>query len=101
MARPKKLTDAAVAAGLSKLPKWKLKEGKLHREYKFVDFVEAFSFMTNVALLAEGMNHHPEWFNVYNTIRVDLSTHDAGDNLTALDFALAGKMEKLAAQMGQ
>jgi 4a-hydroxytetrahydrobiopterin dehydratase len=68
----------------------------LHREYRFTDFVEAFGVMTSVALVAERMNHHPEWFNVWNTVRVDLTTHDAG-GITANDFELAEAMERIAA----
>ena len=65
--------------------------------FKFDDFVEAFSFMTHIAIIAEKMNHHPEWFNVYGTVRVTLRTHDAG-GLTALDFRLAGVMKEAAAR---
>lgn len=74
---------------------WTLQGGKLHREYKFADFVEAFGFMASVALVAERMNHHPEWFNVWSTVVVDLTTHDAG-GVTAKDFALAADMDRLA-----
>ena len=80
---------------MSKLPGWKLKAGKLHREYKFVDFVAAFSFMTGAALIAQSLDHHPEWFNVWNKVRIDLATHDAG-GVTALDVKLAHAMEELA-----
>ena len=92
-----KLSKAKLAVALSKLPDWKLKGGKLHREYKFTDFAAAFGFMTRVALVAQDMDHHPEWFNVWNTVRVDLATHDAG-GITALDVNLAHSMEKLAAR---
>jgi 4a-hydroxytetrahydrobiopterin dehydratase len=81
---------------LAELPGWTFKDGKLHREYKFADFVEAFSFMSACALCAERADHHPEWFNVWNRVVVDLATHDAG-GITDKDFALASKMEKLAA----
>ena len=75
--------------------------GKLHREYKFADFVTAFAFMTGAALVAEGMDHHPEWFNVWNTVRIDLQTHDAG-GVTTLDVQLAQRMEELAGgQLGK
>jgi 4a-hydroxytetrahydrobiopterin dehydratase len=74
---------------------WQLCQGKLNKEFHFKNFVEAFGFMTRAALVAEAMNHHPEWFNVYSTVRVDLATHDAG-GITELDFALAGRMEALA-----
>ena len=96
MAR-RKLSDAEIQTALSSRPSWTVVEGKLHREYKFQDFVHAFGFMTSVALIAEAMNHHPEWFNVYNTVRVDLSTHDVG-GISQFDFDLAEKMDALAAQ---
>jgi 4a-hydroxytetrahydrobiopterin dehydratase len=95
--RPAKLSESELAAAFAKLPEWKLQEGKLHREYKFPDFVAAFAFMTGAALTAQAMDHHPEWFNVFNTVRVDLTTHDAG-GVTELDVKLAGEMEKLAAR---
>ena len=67
------------------------------RKFTFRDFKQAFAFMTRVAEVAEGMNHHPEWFNVYKTVEVTLSTHDAG-GLTALDVKLAEAMDRLAQQ---
>jgi len=93
--RPVKLSETEIAEALLKLPSWKLEAGKLHREYKFADFVGAFGFMTGAALVAQAMDHHPEWFNVFNTVRVDLATHDAG-GITALDVKLAHSMEELA-----
>jgi 4a-hydroxytetrahydrobiopterin dehydratase len=98
--RPAKLSETEIAAALSKLPAWKLEGGKLHREYKFPDFVAAFAFMTGAALTAQAMDHHPEWFNVWNTVRVDLNTHDAG-GVTKLDVELAAAMEKLAARQAR
>jgi len=95
MSERKKLHEAEIAARLSSLTGWSASGGKLHREFRFKDFVAAFGFMTRAALVAESMNHHPEWFNVYSSVVVDLSTHDAG-GITALDFALAEKMEELA-----
>ena len=92
-----KLSKAKIAIALSKLPEWKLKGGKLHREYKFADFIAAFGFMTGAALVAQGMDHHPEWFNVWSTVRVDLATHDAG-GITAIDVTLAQSMDELAAR---
>ena len=77
---------------------WALKEEKLHRRYRFVDFASAFGFMTQMALVAERMNHHPEWFNVYNQVRVDLTTHDAG-GITALDIQLATAMNQAAVRL--
>lgn len=76
------------------LPKWEIKNGKLRREFTFGDFVAAFSFMTKVALHAEKMNHHPEWFNVYNRVTVDLMTHDAG-GITSSDVELAKFIESI------
>lgn len=90
-----KLSEAQVAEALKDLPQWSVRDGKLHREYKFKDFVAAFGFMASAALVAEAMNHHPEWFNVYHTVRIDLVTHDAG-GLTQKDVDLAAKMEALA-----
>ncbi|MBU6283478.1 4a-hydroxytetrahydrobiopterin dehydratase [bacterium] len=76
-------------------PEWKFVGGKLCREFRFADFVSAFGFMSSVALVAESMNHHPEWSNVYGRVRVELVTHDAG-GLTELDFELARRMDDLA-----
>jgi len=95
MANPRLEADD-VTARLATLPGWTLEHGKLHRSYRFADFVEAFSFMTAAALVAERMDHHPEWLNVWNTVRIDLTTHDA-NGVTAKDFALAAAMERLAA----
>ncbi len=96
---PEKLSDTDITAGLEDLDGWSLVNGKLHRDYKFANFVEAFGFMTSAAIEAEKMNHHPEWFNVYSKVIVDLTTHEAS-GITALDFELAGKMEALAAGRG-
>ncbi len=90
-----KLTDEEVAAGLSNLGEWRLHDAKLHRDLVFADFVAAFGFMTQVAILAEKHDHHPEWFNVYNRVVVDLTTHDAG-GITAKDFALAAAIDAAA-----
>lgn len=74
---------------------WKEEQNKLYRKFEFKDFSEAFSFMTRVALAAEKMDHHPEWKNVYNTVEIWLSTHDAGDVVTEKDKKLAGIIDKL------
>ena len=95
MTRPSKSTEAEIATALAGLPAWSVEENKLHRLYKFADFVTAFGFMSSAALVAERMNHHPEWFNVWSTVRVHLTTHDAG-GITALDFELARAMEEIA-----
>lgn len=76
---------------------WKEENNKLYRKFQFKDFSEAFAFMTRVALAAEKMDHHPEWKNVYNTVEVWLSTHDAGDIVTEKDKKLASKIDKLFA----
>jgi 4a-hydroxytetrahydrobiopterin dehydratase len=88
------MTEEQVRAALAGLPGWELREGKLHRTFKFADFNQAWGFMSRAALIAEKMDHHPEWFNVYSTVRVDLSTHDA-DGITELDLQLAAKMNSL------
>jgi len=93
--KPVKLSEAEIAAAVSQLPGWKVEGAKLHREYTFVDFVAAFSFMSGAALAAQAMDHHPEWFNVWNKVRIDLATHDA-DGITVLDVKLAHSMEELA-----
>lgn len=80
---------------LSECPSWTLLEGKLHREFIFQNFVQAFGFMTQAALVAERANHHPEWFNVYKKVVVDLTTHESG-GITEKDFELARAMESLA-----
>lgn len=90
-----KLEHTAVEARLSDVPGWDLRAGKLHREFGFDDFVRAFRFMSAAALVAEKMNHHPEWSNVWNKVTVDLTTHDAG-GITELDFELAAAMSALA-----
>lgn len=82
------LGEAAVREALSGLPGWSLDEGKLRWEHRFPDFVSAFGFMSRVALLAERANHHPEWFNVYGTVKISLVTHDAG-GITDKDLDLA------------
>lgn len=90
-----KLSDAEIEARLNDVDGWRIANGKLNREFKFANFVEAFGFMTSAAIEAEKMNHHPEWFNVYSKVVVDLMTHEAG-GITELDFALAGRMNELA-----
>ena len=73
---------------------WIIEDDKLHKVFVFNNFVQAFGFMTQAAIIAESMNHHPEWFNVYKKVVVDLTTHEAG-GISELDFELAGKMEKI------
>jgi 4a-hydroxytetrahydrobiopterin dehydratase len=93
-----KLTDTEISAAIAPLPGWTVQNGKLHREYKFADFPHAFGFMATAAPAIEKMDHHPEWFNVYNRVTVDLSTHDAG-GITQRDFDLAKLLEGIAKQL--
>ena len=76
---------------------WKEEHNALHRTFEFKDFSEAFAFMTQVALAAEKMNHHPEWKNVWNKVIIKLNTHDAGDIVTEKDHKLAAAIDKLVA----
>ena len=93
--KPTKLSNAEVKAALDGLAGWSLEKGKLHREYKFANFVEAFGFMASAALVAESMNHHPEWSNVYRAVKIDLTTHDLG-GVSARDLEMAKRFETLA-----
>lgn len=90
----KKLSEIEVQTLLPKLQGWQVANGKLHREYACQDFVAAFGNMTRVALVAEAMNHHPEWFNVWNRVVVDLTTHSV-QGISDYDFVLAGKIEEI------
>jgi len=80
---------------LAGLNGWGVVEGKLHKEYKFADFIHAFGFMAASALAIEKMGHHPEWFNVYNRVTVDLTTHDA-QGITSKDAELAKILDEIA-----
>lgn len=84
----KKLSGNELDERIRSLSGWELKDGKLQKSFKFSNFIEAFGFMTRIALEAEKMNHHPEWSNVYNAVTVKLSTHDAG-GITDYDIKLA------------
>lgn len=94
MADRQKLSEVEVRARLSEIPGWELVEGKLHKTFRFASFVQAFGFMSSVALVAEAMNHHPDWTNVYNRVTIALNTHDVG-GISALDFTLAKRIEEL------
>ncbi|MDP1539267.1 MAG: 4a-hydroxytetrahydrobiopterin dehydratase [Moraxellaceae bacterium] len=83
----KALNDASANA-------WEIKEGKLYTELRFPNFVSAFGFMTQVAIIAEKLNHHPEWSNVYNKVQIYLTTHDVS-GISKLDFELAHEITKL------
>lgn len=93
-----KLSDAARAEALAALPGWADVAGRdaIHKSYRFKTFIDAFGFMSQVALLAERMDHHPEWFNVYNRVDVTLTTHDA-NGLSERDVKLAKAMDALVA----
>jgi 4a-hydroxytetrahydrobiopterin dehydratase len=95
MKRPAKLSAKDVDDRLSTLPGWKRTKGKLHRAFTFADFSEAFAFMARSALAAERMNHHPDWSNAWNKVKVDLNTHDAG-GITELDLKLAAEMNRVS-----
>lgn len=92
-----RLSAAEIKTALKKLPKWKLAKGSkaIERSFQFKNFSQAFAFMTRTAMKAEKLDHHPEWANVYNTVVVTLTTHDAG-GLTALDMELAKSMDVYA-----
>lgn len=90
-----KLSDNDVERRLADLPGWSLADGKLAREFKFADFARAFGFMASAAIEADKLNHHPEWSNVYNKVKVQLVTHEA-KGITDLDFQLAQKLNQLA-----
>lgn len=98
MAQASKLSDAEVKSALADLPGWSVVNGKLHREYKFPDFVHAFGFMATAAIAIEAMNHHPEWFNVWNRVTIDLTTHDVG-GISSKDVDLARKLESFATKL--
>ena len=89
-----KLSDDQIKQRVASLAGWTLQSGKLHFEQKFKNFVDAFGFMSRVAILAEKMDHHPEWFNVWATVKIDLTTHECG-GLSRLDFELAEQINGL------
>ncbi|HEX4353651.1 MAG TPA: 4a-hydroxytetrahydrobiopterin dehydratase [Polyangiales bacterium] len=89
-----RLNTDEIARRLESIPSWSLRDGKIQRELKFGRFDQAFGFMNALALIAARMNHHPEFFNVYDRVTLALWTHDAG-GLTVLDFELAEAAEKL------
>jgi 4a-hydroxytetrahydrobiopterin dehydratase len=93
-----KLTKEELESAVEALPGWTVSHDKLHREYKFPDFTHAFGFMATAATAIEKMNHHPEWFNVYNKVTVDLTTHDSG-GITQKDVKLAKLLETLASKL--
>jgi 4a-hydroxytetrahydrobiopterin dehydratase len=94
MGKTAKLSEEQARQRLGEIAGWEIREGKLHRELAFDSFVQAFGFMASMALVSESMNHHPEWFNVYSKVVVDLTTHDAG-GISEKDFAWAAAANKL------
>ncbi len=93
-----KLSETEIQSALAELPNWTIQNGKLHRDFKFADFPHAIGFMTTAAVNIEKRNHHPEWFNVYNRVSVDLTTHDAG-GITTNDIDLAKLLDAIAAKL--
>jgi 4a-hydroxytetrahydrobiopterin dehydratase len=91
------LSDAELAAALAALPGWTVQDGKLHRSFRFADFPAAIAFMVRVAFVAERLDHHPNWSNVYDRVEVTLWTHDVR-GLTDRDVALATAMQAQATQ---
>jgi 4a-hydroxytetrahydrobiopterin dehydratase len=91
-----KLSDEELTAVLPQLSGWQIKDGKLHKTYKFGSFAQAMGWMMSVAIHADKMDHHPEWSNVYNRVTVDLVTHDLNNAISSFDVQLAQKMEELA-----
>jgi 4a-hydroxytetrahydrobiopterin dehydratase len=91
-----KLSGNELEETVRSLSGWELKDGKLQKSFKFSNFIEAFGFMTRIALEAEKINHHPEWSNVYNTVTVKLSTHDTG-GITDYDIKLANIIDRTKA----
>ena len=90
----KKLTDAEVHQQLPSISGWALANGKLHKNFECKDFVDAFTKMTRVAFAAESLNHHPEWFNVWYKVQIDLNTHSV-KGISSLDFELAAKINEI------
>ncbi|HRO90824.1 MAG TPA: 4a-hydroxytetrahydrobiopterin dehydratase [Promineifilum sp.] len=94
----KKLDDDEIRQALAQLPGWSVVDGKLHKEFKFGSFAEAIGWMVSVAIFADKIDHHPEWLNVYNRVRVNLMTHDLDDAISDLDIEMARKMNTIAGQ---
>lgn len=94
MNRRERISDTDIAGRVDQLDGWTLDDGRLHRQFEFEDFVQAFGFMSSVALVAERMNHHPDWSNSYKTVEIYLSSHDVG-GLSERDFELAARIDSL------
>ncbi len=91
----RELSKQELDNSLSELAGWKVINGKLNKTFEFEDFAQAFAFMTRVAIEAEKLNHHPEWFNVYNHVSIDLVTHDIGNKISNYDVMLARKISEI------
>ncbi len=91
----RELSGQELEKALAGLKGWSVSEGKLTRDFEFADFLDAFAFMTKVAIEAEKMEHHPEWSNVYNRVRIKLVTHDLGNKISTFDAALAGRINEI------
>jgi 4a-hydroxytetrahydrobiopterin dehydratase len=96
MSEKRKLSDQEIKEALADLHGWAVEEGKLAKQYKFDSFAQALGWMVSVGVYADGMDHHPEWKNVYNKVDVSLVTHDLDNAISTLDVKLAQKMEDLA-----
>lgn len=90
------LSTAEIESALKDLPGWKVEEGALAKSFVFGSFREAFGFMTRVAFEAESMDHHPDWSNGYDTVRIRLTTHSLGDKITAKDAELARRIQRIS-----
>ena len=90
----KKLAEQEIEHEVAKIPGWRVLNGKLNRTFEFESFVQAFGFMTKVAMESEKLNHHPEWFNVYNRLEINLVTHDV-NGISNYDIKLAEKINRL------
>lgn len=93
MSKVAPLTQDQLTSEVKNLNNWSVQEGKLHAEFRFENFVEAFAFMTKVALAAEAAQHHPDWSNVYNRVTIDLVTHDADNSISQNDIDLARQID--------
>jgi len=93
-----KLSGPELKKAIAGLRGWTVAKGKLHKEYKFADFIHAFGFMATAALAIEKKNHHPEWFNVYNRVTVDLTTHDA-KGITSKDIDVAKLLDEISLKL--
>ena len=88
------LTEKEKASAKEKIPNWEFHEKRLRRQWTFKDFIEAFAFITQIAIISEKMNHHPEWSNTYSKVTIDLTTHDSG-GITRLDIDLALSIDRI------